>query len=178
MSRRQALRRSLEGLVVGISISESSDSSDLGYSTSEINHATVRIAETLLGEGAHLVFGHNWRPDGVMTEIHRLAVTYQATDDPVITNLLPWPEEPGLTPPERAEAARTLEIREARLPPDVRQYERNPKKRSDPWLRPGLLLQCAGRSWLRWAPRSASVDERKVPAVDSRALLKRRTLSH
>lgn len=143
MTRRQPHQRLLEGLVVGISISESSDSKDLGYSTSEINHATVRIAETLLSEGAHLVFGHNWRRDGVMTEIHRLAVTYQATDHPVITNLLPWPDEPGLTPAERAEAARTLEIREARLPPDVRKYETNPKKRADPWLRARAL------TWMR-----------------------------
>lgn len=143
MNGSNPYRRSLEGLVIGISISESSDSSDLGFSSSEINRVVVRIAEALLGEGARLLFGHNWRRDGVMTEIHRLALRYQASDHPVIMNLVPWPDDPGLSDQERREAAGTLEIREAGLPPDLNQQTLNRTTFPQAWLRARAL------TWMR-----------------------------
>jgi hypothetical protein len=129
-------------MTVGLSLSESTDSGDIGFSTHEVNRLAVRVAERLLGEGARLVFGHKWRRDGVMASSYRWAVHYQpATGGPTIVNLLPWPDEPGLTEEERAETSGTLEIREVGLPPDLKTYaqERGATPDLYPWLRARAL---------------------------------------
>jgi len=139
MSPPPDYRRSLEGMTVGLSLSESTNSRDAGFSIHEVNRLAIRLAETLLGEGARLVFGHNWRRDGVMTAIHRQAVHYQSVDGPMILNLLPWPDEPGLTKAERDEASGTLEIREVGLPPALKAHEQEREFPPDPWLRARAL---------------------------------------
>jgi hypothetical protein len=99
--------RSLEGLAVGISVAESDDLAAHGYTAEDVNRVTIRLSEALLGAGARLVFGHDWRPDGVMDAICRIAVKYQPTPPlrkaagPLIRNLLPWPEQPALDPEMR-----------------------------------------------------------------------------
>jgi hypothetical protein len=126
-------------MTVGVSLSESTNSRDAGFSIHEVNGLAVRLAESLLGEGARLVFGHNWRRDGVMTAIHRRAVQYQSVDGPMILNLLPWPDEPGLTEAERREAKGTVEIREVGLPPDLEAHKEERQVPPDPWLRARAL---------------------------------------
>ena len=66
--------RPLQDCAVGISISESEDSSDRGFPRWQVNRATVQTAAALLGQGAGVVFGHDWREDGVMDAIYRFAV--------------------------------------------------------------------------------------------------------
>ncbi len=60
---------------VGISISASSDSIALGFDDRIINRLTIRIAEFFLFKGFRVVFGHDWREDGVMRAVAQLAET-------------------------------------------------------------------------------------------------------
>ncbi|MCY2962765.1 MAG: hypothetical protein NT069_03790 [Planctomycetota bacterium] len=111
--------RRLTGLVVGVSVSESESSADLGYTSDEINLAIVRIAAVLFGEGARLVFGHTWRPDGVMDEVLRLALRVSHAHNAPLVNFLAWPNQPGLTMVQRRQLESTLEIREIDRPADT-----------------------------------------------------------
>lgn len=105
--------RSLDGWVIGVSVANADDLASHGYTSEDVNRATVRLSEALLHAGARLVFGHDWRPDGVMDAICRIAVKYQppfperSAPLPLIQNLLPWPNQPTLD----AELRRDLEQR-------------------------------------------------------------------
>src|SRR4051812_7920156 len=91
----------LEGLAVGISVVSGEDSAQHGYGEEEMNRAVVRLSDVLLSAGARLVFGHDWRPTGIMSAVARLAVLYEpiaaVTGDQAIpprscriTNLVAW----------------------------------------------------------------------------------------
>jgi len=60
---------------VGISVSASEDSKALGFDDRVINRLTIRIAEFFLFKGLRVVFGHDWREDGVMRAVAQLAET-------------------------------------------------------------------------------------------------------
>jgi len=122
-----ASNRFLEGVVVGISISYGEDSEKSGFSELEMNRAVVSLSDGLLAAGAKLVFGHDWRPNGIMVAIADLAVRYEpaATSNengrPAecrITNLVPWDSRPELPSTLRKdlEARRILRVIEVGLP--------------------------------------------------------------
>lgn len=73
--------RELEGCTVGISVSLGDDSADFGFTDFEMNRAIVQLSEVLLTAGACLVFGHDWRADGIMPAIARLAVASEPSED-------------------------------------------------------------------------------------------------
>jgi len=109
--------RPLEGLSVGISISLDEDSRRYGFSAEEeVNRAVLRLSDSLLAAGARLVFGHDWRPTGVMSAVARFAVNYDLPTEITrgdrskacrITNLVPWDRKPELP----ADLRRDLEQR-------------------------------------------------------------------
>lgn len=68
--------RPLAGCIVGISTSESDELESLGFDRFELNRTIIRLSEALLGAGARLAFGHDWRPGGVMEAVAALAVRY------------------------------------------------------------------------------------------------------
>jgi len=108
MNSSRKSRLPLHDLVIGISISESDDLAEWGYTPADVNRATVRMSEALLTEGAQLIFGHDWRPDGIMDAVCRLAIRYQpsgrgSSDDPLIQSLLAWPNESSMEPTLRTE---------------------------------------------------------------------------
>ena len=98
--------RPLEGKAIGISVALGEDHARCGYGAEEMNRTVVRLSEVLLSAGARLVFGHDWRPSGIMSAIARLAVAYDEggaawEDRPQrsgcrITNLVPWGRTPEL----------------------------------------------------------------------------------
>jgi len=97
----------LAGCAIGVSISETEEIEDLGFKKDEINRCTVRLCEALLGAGARLVFGHDWRPGGVMEAITDLAIRHSKISSretaPVtapITNLVATPDTPFLAKPD------------------------------------------------------------------------------
>src|SRR5262245_55063217 len=99
-------KRPLHGCTVGISISPSDDAARLGFDNAEINRGVVLISEALLGAGARLAFGHDWRPGGVMEAVTGVAVRYfdppmapvadMSEMLPPIINLIAPPDSPYL----------------------------------------------------------------------------------
>lgn len=134
--------RPLEGLTVGISVSFGEDSTSRGFTEEEMNRAIVRLSDALLSAGAQLVFGHDWRPGGVMSAVARLAVAYDpavasAGDQAAhqscrITNLVPWDRKPELPPDLRDDLERRgiLHIEQVPLPTVLAQQEAEIGKRT------------------------------------------------
>lgn len=126
---RSVEARALTGLRVGVSVSESGDSAHLGFPTEQVNRATVRVAGALIGQGAGVVFGHDWRPDGVMRAVHAFAQQMQpaqyefapasAGTAPLVENLLAWPDTPSLPDDVRAGLSDSLRVERAGLPGDL-----------------------------------------------------------
>jgi hypothetical protein len=122
------VQRPLQGCSVGLSISESDDSAQLGFPSWQVNRVTIQVSAALLGQGATMVFGHDWRDDGVMEAVHRLALQMEPpppafgtqTNPPLMLNLLPWPDKPRLSEEERAQLAATLRVEEAGLPEELK----------------------------------------------------------
>jgi len=128
------ISRPLAGCVVGLSISESDDSARRGFPPWQVNRVTLQVVSALFGQGVGVMFGHDWREDGVMEAVHGFALQMQppvplspqeaaAADQPLLQNLLPWPDEPSLPIQDRERLASTLRIEKAGLPADLRQYE-------------------------------------------------------
>ena len=128
-----AARRSLAGCIVNCSISESEDSADWGFPTWQVNRVTLQIVSALFGQGAGVVFGHDWREDGVMEAIHGFAQQVQppvplspgevdAATQPLLLNVLPWPDNPRLSREDLERLASTLRVEPAGLPHELGRY--------------------------------------------------------
>lgn len=118
--------RGLEGQLVGLSVgADEVELARRGFTPAGMNRFTVRLARTLLADGARLAFGHDWRAEGVMEAIASIAIDYQASANvagahPVILNLLPWPNELSETDPGLLERLQGIvEVRSAGLPADL-----------------------------------------------------------
>jgi hypothetical protein len=123
-------QRPLTGCVVNLSISESDDSTQRGFPSSQVNRVTLQIVSALFGQGASLVFGHDWREDGVMEAVYGFARQVQspiplsraqadAENEPLLRNLVPWPDKPYLSGPELEQLSSTLRVELAGLPREL-----------------------------------------------------------
>ena len=54
---------------VGISVSPSAEAERLGYDERQINRMVIRIAQYFLDRDMQIIFGHDWREDGVMRAV-------------------------------------------------------------------------------------------------------------
>ena len=136
--------RALSGVSVGISISESEGSGQLGFGSQEVNQVTVEFSRELMGQGASVVFGHDWRPDGVMHAVATAAASAQPlgdlappTESPqpnapskprsrprqLLRNYLPWPTKTVLSREEREQLSASLYIETLPLPAELKDYE-------------------------------------------------------
>lgn len=127
------VRRPLAGCIVNCSVSESEDSSDRGFPTWQVNRVTLQVVSALFGQGAGIVFGHDWREDGVMEAIHGFAQQVQppvplsaeevdATAQPLLSNLLPWPDKARLSSDDLERIAATLRVQPVGLPHELEPY--------------------------------------------------------
>lgn len=93
-----------------------------GFPPWQVNRVTLQVASALLGQGACVVFGHDWRDDGVMDATYRFAIQFEppAADGeqsgPLMVNLLPWPDKPRLSDEEQERLGNVLHIEQAGLP--------------------------------------------------------------
>jgi hypothetical protein len=128
------IKRPLTGLSVGLSISESDDSLHRGFPAWQVNRVTLQIVSALFGQGAGVVFGHDWREDGVMQAVHGFALQMQPpdpvsaeearrADQPLLMNLLPWPDKPSLSEQDQARMSSTLRVESAGLPRELLEFE-------------------------------------------------------
>jgi SLOG cluster2 len=125
------LPRPLAGRAIGLSISESEDSSNRGFPAWQVNRITLQVVAALFGQGASIIFGHDWREDGVMEAVYGFArqmqppVPMDAKDaevegQPLLRNLLPWPDTPYLPELELEQLRSTLRVESAGLPEELR----------------------------------------------------------
>jgi len=127
-------QRPLAGCVVSLSISESDDSAKQGFPAWQVNRVTLQLVAALLGQGAGIVFGHDWREDGVMEAVYGFARQMQppiplspaeadAAGQPLLRNLLPWPDKPRLSEQDLERLASTLRVERVGLPEELRAVE-------------------------------------------------------
>ena len=151
--------RPLANHAINLSISESDDSVRRGFPGWQVNRVTLQVTTSLFGQGASLVFGHDWRDDGVMQAIHGFAmqiqpplplspVETQAGAHPLLKNILPWPDKPILSHEELERLASTLRVEEAGLPAEIEGFgsEGRTARTSDPLYR---YLRARGLTHLR-----------------------------
>lgn len=130
----RAMQRPLANLSVSLSISESNDTVGRGFPTWQVNRLTLQIVAALFGQGANILFGHDWRDDGVMEAVHGFAQQVQAplplnqkeaqlAAQPLLRNCLAWPDVPFLSPEEQERLNTTLRIETVQLPESLRQFE-------------------------------------------------------
>jgi hypothetical protein len=123
-------QRPLTGRVINLSVSESNDSASRGYPSWQVNRVTLQLVSALFGQGASLVFGHDWREDGVMEAVYGFARQVQppiplsaadatAEGQPLLWNLLPWPDSPYLSERDRERLSSTLRVESAGLPVEL-----------------------------------------------------------
>jgi hypothetical protein len=126
--------RPLGGCVVNLSISEGDDSERLGFPLWQVNRLTLQLVAALFGQGASVVFGHDWREDGVMEAVYDFARQVQPPvplssaktaeeGQPLLRNLLPWPDEPTLSEREREKLSSTLRVERAGLPKELQSVD-------------------------------------------------------
>jgi hypothetical protein len=153
------IARPLVGCVVGLSISESDQSAERGFPVWQVNRATLQVVAALFGQGVGVIFGHDWREDGVMEAVHGFARQMQplvplspeevaASGQPLLRNLLPWPDKPSLSSDDLERLASTLRVERAGLPVELGGYEGEALSRSpdDPLYR---YLRARGLTHLR-----------------------------
>ena len=128
--------RPLAGCVVNLSISESDDSSGRGFPVWQVNRLTLQVVAALFGQGASVVFGHDWREDGVMEAVYGFAREMQppiplsvadakAEAEPMLHNLLPWPDTPYLPERDLERLSSTLRVEAAGLPTELHEFDRD-----------------------------------------------------
>jgi hypothetical protein len=109
--------RPLAGMLVNLSISENEDNEELGFPRWQVNRTMLQIVSALFSQGAAVVFGHDWRDDGVMEAVHGFALQMQgANSEPLLWNVLPRGDRPRLSKEERERLRDTLRVIETAAP--------------------------------------------------------------
>lgn len=110
----------LQGISLGISISESEAAWKHGFTSREVNRSVREISRAILAQGGRVAFGHDWRDDGVMSEVLQIAIEYKASErvpeasTAPMTNLVPWPRRSTVSDEDRERYRGVLEIVEMR----------------------------------------------------------------
>ena len=126
--------RPLAGCAVNLSISENDDSAGRGFPGWQVNRLTLQVVAALFGQGASVVFGHDWREDGVMEAVYGFARQMQppiplspadveAEAEPMLQNRLPWPDNPYLPETDLERLSSTLKVQPAGLPAELMPYD-------------------------------------------------------
>ncbi len=153
------IRRQLAGYVVNLSISESGESARLGFPLWQVNRITLQIVAALFGQGVSVAFGHDWRDDGVMEAVYGFARQVQspvplssskaeATGQPLLRNMLPWPDSPYLPERDLERLSATLRVDSAGLPDGLRAFDGEARRaeRTSPVYR---YVRARGLTFLR-----------------------------
>ena len=67
---------------VGISVSPCEDAARIGYDARQINRIVIRMAQYFLDRNMRVIFGHDWREDGVMRAVADFAEVVSARTEP------------------------------------------------------------------------------------------------
>ena len=91
---------------VGISVSPSEDALRLGYDDRQINRIVIRMARYFLDKDMRVIFGHDWRNDGVM----RAVADFAGKVEPYSQAISDLTEESPLLGHNRDESPRMLNV--------------------------------------------------------------------
>ena len=151
--------RPLAGCAINISVSEGDDSSKRGFPEWQVNRVTLQIAAALFGQGCNIAFGHDWRENGVMDAVYAFARQVQPPipispneaaleQQPLMRNLLPWPDSPYLAERDLEQLSSTLRVESAGLPEELRGHDSQARmaKESDSLYR---YMRARGLTFLR-----------------------------
>ena len=112
--------RPLEGIPVGVSISEAEDLASGGFIRDDVNLVTVELCRRLLALGAQIVVGYRWQPGGIMEQITRFAQAYHmesgASGAPIVHNVMAWPDKASLSEFDREQLKDLVKIYEPEEP--------------------------------------------------------------
>jgi hypothetical protein len=112
--------RPLEGMAVGISISEAEDLASTGFTPDDINLVTVELCRRLVALGAQVVLGHQWRPGGIMEKVTSFAQAYHmdsgGSGQPIVHNVMAWPDKASLSEYDREQLQDLVRIYEPEEP--------------------------------------------------------------
>jgi hypothetical protein len=112
--------RPLEGMAVGVSISEAEDLAGAGFTRDDINLVTVELCRRLLALGAQVVLGYQWRPGGIMEQVTRFAQAYHmesgGSGQPIVHNVMAWPDKASLSEFDREQLKDLVRIYEPEEP--------------------------------------------------------------
>ena len=112
--------RPLEGIPVGVSISEAEDLASAGFIRDDINLITVELCRRLLALGAQIVVGYRWQPGGIMEQVTRFAQAYHmesgASGAPIVHNVMAWPDKASLSEFDREQLKDLVKIYEPEEP--------------------------------------------------------------
>jgi hypothetical protein len=157
--------RPLSGCVVNLSISESDDSVTRGFPSWQVNRVTLQFVAALFGQGASVVFGHDWREDGVMEAVYGFARQVQSPvplsadgttkeTQPLLLNLLPWPDNPQLSTRDLERLSPTLRVESAGLPGELEGFDL--EARAEPNGSLYRYVRARGLTYLRHRLNAAS----------------------
>lgn len=114
--------RPLHNITLGISASDNPQDHSHGFGTREVNRSIREVAQAILAQGGNLVFGHDWRSEGVMVDLLKFAMHYQLPPahkdmrSPLMTNYVPWPSKTTATQADRDRYKNVLQIIEMDKP--------------------------------------------------------------
>ena len=69
---------------VGLSVSPSAEAERLGYDERQINRIVIRMARYFLDRDMRIIFGHDWREDGVMRAVADFAGVVAGRSEPLL----------------------------------------------------------------------------------------------
>jgi hypothetical protein len=107
--------RPLQGLCVGISISESAELASLGLTAEAVNVITVDLARRIIALGGSVIVGHDWRSGGVMEAVSSFAMSYvgqnASPENPLIRNFLAAPDKASWSASDQAQLQKMVECK-------------------------------------------------------------------
>ncbi|MEP2705024.1 MAG: hypothetical protein ABJQ71_13660 [Roseibium sp.] len=113
----------LNGMAIGISISESDQLSSFGIDKHTVNLAVRELAMAIIGQGGRVVFGHDWRENGVMVDIFEFAISHRGvgsersrSDRPPISNYVAWPCKTSIDDDSQKRFAEVIAVHEVKPP--------------------------------------------------------------
>ncbi len=75
---------------VGISVSPSAEAERLGYDERQINRMVIRMAQFFLDRDMRIIFGHDWREDGVMRAVADFAAVVAGRAEEFLESKEKW----------------------------------------------------------------------------------------
>lgn len=109
---------------LGISASEHDGADGVGFTKREVNRCVREMATAVLTQGAQVVFGHDWRPEGVMADLLQMAIAHKPlVNDPDVktapmTNFVPWPSKTNVSLEDQEKYRDVLHIIQMQAPRD------------------------------------------------------------